>query len=216
MKMARTLALSISFLTALGMGLPAFANNAALETGLQKSVDLSMFYQALVTTGVINEFQEGKHYTVFAPINTAFQAIDPAQYPCFYAVECRPQIAALLNNHVASGDHALKEMVTYGNGFPSIGDAAIKIEEPYVGDYTADGHQILSKTEIDGNVIYRIDGVLAQQKDLTQFQMASLALPDSAVAEQETVTTFETPLTNSGGATTTTTIVQHATIGPQN
>ncbi len=77
------LAASISFAPA------ARANNSHVEAAIQSFGDLSMFYQALLNTGVINELREDQHYTVFAPTNNAFSAIHPQTYPCFYAVECR-------------------------------------------------------------------------------------------------------------------------------
>ncbi|HEU0118846.1 MAG TPA: hypothetical protein VFR09_09465, partial [Alphaproteobacteria bacterium] len=61
---------------------------------------------------------------------------------------------------------------------------------PYVGDYAVDGHTILSESEVDGNIIYRINGVIATPPDLTPFQNVSYVSPapgDSVTTERTVV-----------------------------
>jgi uncharacterized surface protein with fasciclin (FAS1) repeats len=167
---------------------PAQANNSHVEAAMRSFGDLSMFYQALFNTGVVNELREDQRYTIFAPTNAAFTAIQPQSYPCFYAVQCRPQIAALLRNHIIIGRHDLKDLVTYGQGMQTMGTRSVLVEEPYVGQYTVDGRRILTKAEVAGNIIYRIDGVLTDPQELNQFQTVNYVVPENAIITEKTVT----------------------------
>jgi uncharacterized surface protein with fasciclin (FAS1) repeats len=170
------------------MPVPAHANNSAIEAAIQSFGDLSMFYQALLNTGVINELQENQHYTLFAPTNEAFASIQPQTYPCFYAVQCRPQIAAIMRDHILLGGRDLKELVGYGQGIATLGPRPVHVDEPYVGKYAVDDNSILSKTEINGNYVYRIAGVIALPQELSQFQMVSY----TPTVTKKTVTTYTT------------------------
>ena len=97
------------FLTAATCAAPAKANNSEVESILQSYGDTSMFYQALQNTGVLNELSENRSYTIFAPTNAALAQITPQSYPCFYAVQCRPQIAVMMRNHIVPGHLEPKE-----------------------------------------------------------------------------------------------------------
>ena len=206
-----TALLGVALLTASG---PAQANNTAVEGRIQSLGDLSMFYQALINTGLINELRADQHYTIFAPTNAALVQITPESYPCFYMVQCRPQIAALLRNHIVPGGYGLNDLTTYGSGIQTIGAQPAHVDEEFVGDYTVDGIRILSKSEVDGNVIYRIDGVIAGRKDLAQFQTVDYVLPSNSVTTQRTVTTYSAPANDPEDLTRTTTIIQRTIVDP--
>ena len=196
--------------TLLGQTMTAHAENTAVETSLESYGDLSMFYQGLINTGVINELREDQHYTIFAPTNAAVRDIRPNEYPCFYSLECRPQAAAILRNHIIVGQYGLKDLTSYGHGVQTVGVKVAKVEEPFVGDYTVDGRKILSESDIDGNVIYRIDGVLAGPKTMAQFQKVSYS-PSEFSPDTETVTTISTPVDGAPKDLTQTTVVVHRT-----
>jgi len=168
--------------------LPAQAENSSVEAAIRSYGDLGVFYQALLNTGVINEMNENERYTIFAPTDAAFTQIERQNYPCFYSVQCRPQIAVLLRNHIIVGRYDLKELVTYGGGIRAGGAARLYVEEPFVGDYTVDGRKILSKGEVAGNIIYRIDGVITNPQELTQFQTVSYVPSGDTVTTEKTVT----------------------------
>jgi uncharacterized surface protein with fasciclin (FAS1) repeats len=169
---------------------PAYAGNSSVEATIESFGDLSMFYQGLLNSGVINELNENQHYTIFAPVNPAFAEVQPQTYPCFYAVQCRPQIAVLLRNHIVSGGYGLKELVSYGQGIETIGGRHIFVQEPYVNDYAVDGKTILSKSEANGNMIYRINGVIAIPQELAPFRTVSYQPPEKTVTK--TITTYTT------------------------
>jgi uncharacterized surface protein with fasciclin (FAS1) repeats len=175
---------------------PANANNVHIEEAIRSFGDLSMFYQAMVNTGVAAELREDQHYTIFAPTNAAFASIQPHVYPCFYEVQCRPQIAALLHNHILVGRYDLKDLVTYGQGVQTAGTRSVLIEEPFVHQYTVDGRAIMTKAEVAGNIVYRIDGVLTDPQELSQFQTVNYVVPEPGVTTQKTVTTYTTVAPN--------------------
>lgn len=166
----------------------AKAANSNVEVGLQNFGDLSMFYQALLNTGVINQLNDNQHYTIFAPVNSAFAPIAHDRYPCFYSEQCRPQVAALLRNHILVGRFELTDLVTYGKGIQSDGARRLHVAEPFLDDYTVERQKIISASEIDGNMIYRIAGVISSPQELAQFgTMGVTPLADSVTTERTTV-----------------------------
>jgi uncharacterized surface protein with fasciclin (FAS1) repeats len=193
----------------------AKAENSNLETGIQQYGDLSMFFQAAANTGLFNELRDDQHYTVFAPTNAAFREIQPKSYPCFYAAQCRPQIAALLRNHIIVGRYDLDRLVSYGGGVQTAGQRSAHVEEAYIGDYRVDGRKILSRTDVDGNIIYRIDGVLANRQDLATFQQVNYVPGENTgVTTQRTITTYRSPTDDPSDMTETTTIIRNTTVQP--
>ncbi|MDX2027212.1 MAG: fasciclin domain-containing protein [Alphaproteobacteria bacterium] len=213
-----TLSLTLLFGSAALLHAPnAAAGNRDVEVTLQSYGDLSMFYQALINTGVINELNENTRYTIFAPTNAAFASVQPRAYPCFYAEQCRPQIAGLLRNHILTDRYDLRELVTYGQGIQTGGIHRVHVVEPYVDDYTVDGLRILSASEVGGNIIYRIDGVIASPQELAQFQTVSLHPVPSTVTTEKTVTrktyvpSTVYPVEDSANTTETTTVIRRYT-----
>ncbi|MFY9287428.1 MAG: fasciclin domain-containing protein [Alphaproteobacteria bacterium] len=176
----------------------AEAANSNVESAIQNYGDTSMFYQALINTGVINEMSENQDYTVFAPTNAAFAAtLERNNYPCFYSVQCRPQIAALLRNHIIVGGYSLKELTPRGFGIAAAGGRNLNVVEEYVDNYEVEGQRILSQAELNGNHIYRIDGVIASPQDLSSFRTVTyVPAPGAPVTTEKTVIrkTYRTPV----------------------
>jgi len=162
----------------------AFANNRGVESALASYSDTSVFYQALMNTGVLSELHEGVHYTIFAPTNEAIAQISPDIYPCFYSGRCRPEVADVLRNHITVGRQSLKELAHEAE-IPTIGRNWVYAETPYVGQYTVGNRDVLSGAELNGNMVYRVDGVIVSNAQLAQFQ----AFPDSP-ARVHTVVTY--------------------------
>jgi len=170
----------------LGHTVPAYAGNSSVEASLRNYGDVSMFYQALLTTGVINELNENSHYTIFAPTNAAFSEINPQTYPCFYSEQCRPQIANMLRDHIIAGDYSLADLATYGQGIQTLGPRRLVVSEEYVGKYQVNGQDILNNGETAPNAIYRINGVVTDPQELAQFRTVTPA--PSVIPAADTVT----------------------------
>ncbi|MDR3425534.1 MAG: fasciclin domain-containing protein [Alphaproteobacteria bacterium] len=182
---------TVSVLSLLGgMAAPACANNRSVEMALESDGgDLSMFYQALISTGVASELNENTEYTVFAPTNAAFSEIQPRIYPCFYAAQCRAEVAAVLRNHIVPRYESLVDLSRWGGPIATIGTRGVRVEEAYKDVYTADGHRILSRNEADQVALYPIDGVIANDRELAAFRAQPVAEAPAGTVIEKTVTT---------------------------
>ncbi|MFA6280023.1 MAG: fasciclin domain-containing protein [Bdellovibrionales bacterium] len=175
-----------------------------VEEALADQNDLTMFYQALHVTGVINELNDNTEYTIFAPTNAAFSQIQPRVYPCFYVAQCRPQVAAILRNHIVPRNESIERFSRWGGNIPTIGNRRIDVEEPYKGHFTVEGYRVLYQNEgsdasrVRGNKIslYRIDGVIASDQDMVPFRTVPFVAMPAGVMEK-TVTTYRTPVSSS-------------------
>ena len=178
-------------------GSTANASNRNVEVALAGRSDLSIFYQALLITGVARELKENTEYTVFAPTNEAFAAIDPSVYPCFYATQCRVEVASVLRNHIVPENKSITRFSRWGGDIPTIGRSHLNIEEPYIGEYRVNGHRVLDQNASNefmheqGDLVslYRIDGVIASDQDLAPFRLQSVAYRPNTMT-QKTVTTY--------------------------
>jgi len=180
------------------------AVSSHVEAALADQGDLTMFYQALHSTGVLNELNDNNEYTIFAPTNAAFAQIKPGAYPCFYAVQCRPQVAAILRNHIVPRNESIDRFSKWGGDIATIGNHRLDVEEPYKGHYTVEGYRVLYQNEVSGAShpqgdkisLYRIDGIIANDQDMAPFRTVPLVVVPASVIEK-TVTTYRTPLASS-------------------
>lgn len=166
---------------------PVQASNRGVEEAIAGRADLSIFYQALVNTGVINELRPDVKYTVFAPTNAAFNAVPSAQYPCFYSELCRADVADVLRNHIVPGEEYVDTVARQKGGVYSMDRRYIAIAEPHRNDYTVDSHDIISTSMIGAGVIYKINGVIADKYELSAFEALPL-IPQPPMAEEKTTT----------------------------
>jgi uncharacterized surface protein with fasciclin (FAS1) repeats len=174
----------------------ACAANRNVESMLAEEGDLSMFSQALHNTGVANELNDNREYTVFAPTNAAFAEIQPRDYPCFYSTQCRTELAAVLRNHIVPRNETIHALSLWGgNPIPTIGTRGLYVEETYKNQYTVEGRNVLTQGGGEHISVYRIDGVIANDRELSRFSMAPVADNDGAVTEKTVTTTYRTPVT---------------------
>jgi len=169
---------------------PAHANNSEVENALASQSNLSTFYQALINTGVAGELHENTEYTVFAPTNAAFAEIRPNVYPCFYSVQCRDGVAAVLRNHIVPRNETISDFAKWGGDIPTIGNRTLYVEEAYKDQYTVEGHYVLTRRVGDDVSLYSIDGVIASDRDLAMFRTRPVANSDTVM--YKTVTTHRT------------------------
>jgi uncharacterized surface protein with fasciclin (FAS1) repeats len=176
-----------------GMIASANANNSNVEFVLesQGGGNLTLFHRALINTGVARELNENTEYTVFAPTNAAFSEIRPRTYPCFYSMQCRSEVAAILRNHIVPRQETIKYWSTWGVPISTIGARGIHVEEAYKNDFTVDGHKVLHRNEGDQVNLYIIDGVIANDRELAPFHRRPVAGTSDTVV-QKTVTTRRT------------------------
>lgn len=152
----------------------AHAENAAVESALKNQPDLSAFTQALQTTGILAELQPHQRYTVFAPTNAAFAKLTPEEYPCLYAAECKPQIAAVLRNHIFLESLYLNDIARQrGAVMPSLNkNRYVDIGETGVQHFTIGGNNVVYEASIGINkgMLYKIDGLIAGPVELGTLQ----------------------------------------------
>ncbi|MBY0407542.1 MAG: fasciclin domain-containing protein [Rickettsiales bacterium] len=164
LKTASAAALALSLLAT-----PASANNERVENAIKNRKELASFYEAMLVTGVNTELREGKSYTVFAPTNEAFARITKDQYPCFYSEQCKEQIADVVRNHIVPGEEHVEDVIKQKGALFSIDKRQIPIGMPNPNKYTADGQNIIRTNGLIGSMLYTIDGVIANPRELSMF-----------------------------------------------
>lgn len=150
--------------------LPAQADNAVIEDALKSRNDLSSFYNALVVTGVIHELQPNRPYTVFAPTNEAFSDVEADKYPCFYSSACRDELADILRNHIIPNETHVTDLAKHSGGIFSIDKRHVRVGKSAPNNYIADGKNVISTNQLAGSILYKIDGVIANDAELAQFR----------------------------------------------
>jgi len=166
------------------LSFPAFADNAIIEDAIKSRPDLSSFYEAFVSSGVSRELSPDKSYSVFAPTNDAFAKLTQNQYPCLYSSACRGEIADIVRNHIVEGEVHVTDTAKQKGGIYSIDRRFITIAEPTNNSYIADGKEITSMNQLMGAMLYKINGVIASERELT-----SLQYPQYAYAGEQVTTT---------------------------
>jgi uncharacterized surface protein with fasciclin (FAS1) repeats len=163
--------------TALAITAPAHADNTTMENALKRRPELSMFYNALVKTGVIHELHAYQPYTVFAPTNASFAQYPQSEYACLYSdtPDCKAQLAEVLRSHIVPGEKHLKKMDSPGNegdidSLFSINNRHIVASEPNPDTYMVDGKTVASIHQLAGGELYEITGILATKQDLAKLE----------------------------------------------
>lgn len=150
----------------------AYARNPIVEDSLKSREDISVFYQALVDTGVIEELKEGEDYTIFAPTNDAFKKISRDKYPCFYSSECKKEVTQILRNHIVPG--AIFVETTRPHSLYSINnERPIQLASPHRNNYSIDGNDIIYTMSFRSGILYKIDGVIADRTELSALTRVS-------------------------------------------
>jgi uncharacterized surface protein with fasciclin (FAS1) repeats len=154
----------------------AIAKNPTVEDSLKRRDDLSVFYQALLDTGVADELQDGKDYTIFAPTNDAFEKITKEKYPCFYAPECKQEVAAILRNHIVEGAIFVDRARTAN--LRSMNDQrVINIAQPHKNNYSISGKAITYTMSFTSGILYKIDGVIVDKMELSALTRIPVTTP---------------------------------------
>lgn len=176
----RRLLLTGAALLSLGLaaceGEPDAGNNQAAATG-EKGFDA--FEDAdglstaadLVEKAQLKEMLEGPgSYTLFAPSNQAFEAVPEDQRKALESDEGRPQLVALLRQHMASGYFTVEDMskaVESGQGrveLASLGVAPIPVRTEggalVLGQGDGAARIVGQPVTVGNSIVYRIDKLL--------------------------------------------------------
>lgn len=172
---------------------PALADNPEIEEAIRSRPELSSFYQALINTGVNHELEPGRTYTVFAPTNEAFAKISPQEYPCFYSATCRSEVAQVVRNHIVPGEVHLSDASRNKGGLYSVDNRFVTIGKDHRNDfqladnsYTVDGSNVISANSLGTSMLYKIDGVIASDRELSSFQPYYAYFPEQTTTVTRT------------------------------
>lgn len=155
---------ALAMLAATALSGPALAENRAITDALKHRDNISMFTDAMISTGVINELDPHKSYTVFAPTNAAFARLSDKDYPCLASPQCKKEVADILRNHIVPGQVTFTGPVR-GTVF-SIDKMNINLGVQNGEVKTAAGYNIVNRGQVIGGIICEIDGVIATAQEL--------------------------------------------------
>lgn len=192
--------------TGLAMGAgSAMAANDYIERALKKRPNVSKFYEAAKKMGVLDELQDGKTYTVFAPTNAAFEKLTQDKYPCLYSGQCREEIADILRNHF------VPESVTFTGPIKSVVFSMDKMNVNLgseAGEVTsASGHRIVNRGQVIGGIICEINGVIASGQELaniSQLKFLPVEVKNEVIEKTVTDKVFYAPDGTQDGVSRTT------------
>jgi len=148
----------------------AETQSEALTGAMSKADDLSISTRLLTTARLGTALDGTASYTVFAPVDAAWSALDATEIQSLESEESRPQLIAVLRQHIAPGqvlaadiDQALageKSSVT----LTTMGAKPITLRRNGQSIVLGEGEgapRIVGAPIVAGNdLIYRIDGLI--------------------------------------------------------
>lgn len=144
---------------------PANAGDG-IRGSLESRPEISNFYSALVNTGVINELDPNKRYTILAPVNSAWDKYPSTQYPCLYTDQCKAETAAILRNHIVEGEVNLEDQARQNKGLYSIDQRSVGVMATQKHNFSIDGYKVVDRTLVMSGAIIEIDGVIATEQEI--------------------------------------------------
>lgn len=156
--------LAMAMLGSSAFATPAMAANGALMDALKHRENISSFTDALIATGVADELQPNRSYTVFAPTNEAFSKLQDTNFPCLQDTQCKAAFAAIIRNHIVPGQVTFTGPVK-GAVF-SIDQMNINLGVQRGEVRTAAGYNIVNRGQVLGGIVCEIDGVIATPQEL--------------------------------------------------
>jgi uncharacterized surface protein with fasciclin (FAS1) repeats len=156
--------------TAENVDISASTNSKMLTTALGNIADLSISAK-LIETAQLGPALDGEgSYTVFLPVDDAWTSLDAAELEAIKSTENRPQLIAVLRQHIAPGyvlSADLEKGLSEKNGsvtFTTMGAMPITLHrdgETITLGQGKDAPRIVGSPVVAGNdVIYRIDRLI--------------------------------------------------------
>jgi uncharacterized surface protein with fasciclin (FAS1) repeats len=162
----------LALTTAILVGTPTWADNKDIEEAMQNRTDISLFKDALVKTGVVDELKDNRQYTVFVPSNSAFTQVFHNPDACYQVRTCKEAAAAIVRDHIVPMKASVDALYASFVGVPTLGDQQLQVEQVNQRQsiYRVDGHSILRVHEGTVSVLYTIDGVIANDAQIAAVQ----------------------------------------------
>tara|TARA_B100001146_G_scaffold93547_1_gene82879 strand:+ start:1475 stop:2002 length:528 start_codon:yes stop_codon:yes gene_type:complete len=100
----------LSLVAFLFLGLNAFAQDSSksIASNISSASDLSKFYGLLETTQAVDLLNDGNAYTVFAPVNDAFEGLKKEKY--VNMPSGNTTLRAMATYHILEGNWTLKKI----------------------------------------------------------------------------------------------------------
>jgi len=121
---------------------------------------LSTLATALQKADLVRVLNGTDNYTVFAPTNKAFKALDPNLLKCLLNPVAKSTLAALLKYHVVAGTTMAKDLSNVDSLTTLDNDTKLKVKK--VGDTVMVNKANVSQADLNASngVVHVIDGVL--------------------------------------------------------
>ncbi len=131
----------------------------------QDTPDLSTLVTALQAADLVSTLNGDGPFTVFAPVNSAFAALDPAQINRLLEADNQALLQKVLTYHVVPG-RILASDLTDGQTVTTVEGSTLTIDLD--GTPTVNGVEIIqTDIEASNGVVHLIGGVLTQNLDVT-------------------------------------------------
>ena len=131
----------------------------------QDTPDLSTLVTALQAANLVSTLNGDGPFTVFAPVNSAFAALDPAQINRLLEADNQALLQKVLTYHVVPG-RILASDLTDGQTVTTVEGSTLTIDLD--GTPTVNGVEIIqTDIEASNGVVHLIGGVLTQNLDVT-------------------------------------------------
>lgn len=156
--------LAMAVVAATAFSTPVLAANDGITDALKHRDNLSAFTDAMIATGVINELQPNRSYTIFAPTNAAFAKLNNNDFPCLANAQCKAEVADILRNHIVPGQVTFTGPVK-GAVF-SIDNMNLNLGTRNGEVRTVAGNNIVNRGQVLGGIVCEIDGVIATAQEL--------------------------------------------------
>lgn len=151
-------------------GVTASAGEKMLTTALSNNADLSISSKLIGVSQLGSALDGEGSYTVFLPVDDAWKSLDPAELKALESTDNRPQLIAVLRQHIAPGyvlSSDLESGLSERKGsvtLTTMGSMPITLHQ--VGESITlgqgkDAPRIVGLPVVAGNdVIYRIDRLI--------------------------------------------------------
>lgn len=156
----------------------ALAENVRVNEEISSRPELSLFYDALQSTGVAKEMNKVVSYTVFAPNNEAMRKISYSlsdeDTACAQSQKCNEALAKILRNHIVPEEVAFSgpdKLAAY-----SIDGESLSFSQPRKGDYFVNGAKVETQYQLGGGILYEINKVLATPQEKLDFKTYAEAM----------------------------------------
>jgi uncharacterized surface protein with fasciclin (FAS1) repeats len=154
---------------------------ATITATAQATSNLSTLVTALVAADLATTLEGTGPFTVFAPENAAFAALDAAVLDGLLAEGNGPLLARVLGFHVVSGTAAFSGDLTDGQTVTTVEGGTLTIGVSASGVTVNEHNVILADVEASNGVVHIIDGVLVPlENDL--YETAVLTEPTTTLA----------------------------------